>query len=69
MESWNPFAWLLLISGFVIAYHFGAQIGDRAWFVSYATNLAGLSILLTNLSRDVWRFIRGRMIVRSRLRA
>ena len=69
MEGWNPVGWLLLITGFVIAYHAGAQIGELAWMVSYAANLAGVTILFTNLFRDLWRFTRGRMIVRSRLRA
>ena len=69
MEGWNPVGWLLLIGGFAIAYHFGAQIGDRAWFVSYAMNLAGLTILMTNLCRDLLRFFRRRIAIRARLRA
>ncbi len=68
MEDWNPFGWLLLVGGFLFGVIVGGpQVGDRLWLVSYAAMLAGLTILLTNLIRILWQFVRGRKVIRGRL--
>jgi hypothetical protein len=69
MENWNPFGWLLLAVGFMFGVVVGwAHIGDRLWLVSYGVMLAGLTILLTNMIRTVWRAVRSRSVIRNRLR-
>ena len=68
MENWNPFGWLLLVGGFLFGVIVGGpQAGDKLWLISYTAMLAGLTILLTNLIRTLWRSIRNRRVIRSRL--
>ncbi len=43
------------------------QVGDSLWLVSYGVMLAGLTILLTNMIRILWRLIRSRSVIRDRL--
>jgi hypothetical protein len=57
MENWNPFGWLLLGGGFLFGMIVG---GPQAWLISYTVILAGLTILLTNLIRTLWQFVRSR---------
>ncbi len=68
MENWNPFGWLLLGGGFL----FGVAIGwygvaGSLWMIGYAAMLAGLTILLTNMVRAMWRFGRRRKAILERL--
>ena len=68
MEHWNPFGWLLLGGGFL----FGVAIGwygvaGWLWMIGYAAMLAGLTILLTNMFRAMWRFGRKRKAILERL--
>ncbi len=66
MENWNP--WLLLVGGFLFGVIVGGpQAGDKLWLISYTAMLAGLTILLTNLIRTLWQFVRSRKLIRSRL--
>ncbi len=68
MENWNPFGWLLLVGGFLFGVIVGwLQVGDSLWLVSYGVMLAGLTILLTNMIRTLWRLIRNRSVIRDRL--
>ena len=68
MEDWNPFAWLLLAGGFLFGVIVGGpQAGDKLWLISYTAMLAGLTILLTNLIRTLWQFVRSRKLIRGRL--
>ncbi len=68
MENWNPIGWLLLVGGFLFGVIVGwFQVGDRIWLGSYAAMLAGLTILLTNLVRTLWRASRRRRLISSRL--
>jgi len=62
MENWNPFAWLLLGVGFVFGVMLGwFGVGGYYWLIGYAAMLAGLTILLTNMMRALWRFGRRHM--------
>ena len=62
IENWNPVGWVLLIGGFLFGVVFGwLQVGDNLWLASYAAMLAGLTILLSNLIRTLWRAIRSRI--------
>ena len=68
MEDWNPFGWLLLAGGFLFGMFVGGpQAGDKLWLISYTAMLAGLTILLTNLLRTLWQFVRSRKLIRGRL--
>jgi hypothetical protein len=68
MENWNPIGWLLLVGGFLFGVIVGwLHVGDRIWLGSYAAMLAGLTILLTNLIRTLWRASRRRRLISSRL--
>ena len=68
MENWNRIGWLLLVGGFLFGVIVGwLQVGDRIWLGSYAAMLAGLTILLTNLVRTLWRASRRRRLISSRL--
>ena len=59
MENWKPIGWVLLVGGVLFGVVFGwLQVGDGLWLGSYAAMLAGLTILLTNLIRTVWRLVR-----------
>ena len=69
MENWNPLGWLLLVGGFLCGVVLGwVHIADRLWLLSYGIMLAGLTILVMNMTRSVWRFIRGRAAIRGRLK-
>ncbi len=68
MENWNPFGWLLLVGGFLFGVIVGGlQAGDKLWLISYTAMLAGLTILLTNMIRTLWQFVRSRKLIRGRL--
>jgi cytochrome b561 len=68
MENWNPVGWLLLLGGFLFGVIVGwLQVGDKLWLGSYTAMLAGLTILLTNLIRTLWRVRRRRRLINSRL--
>ena len=68
MQNWNPIGWLLLVGGFLFGVIVGwLQVGDRLWLGSYAAMLAGLTILLTNLIRTLWRTRQSRKLINSRL--
>jgi len=68
MENWNPVGWLLLVGGFLFGVIVGwLQVEDRLWLGSYAAMLAGLTILLTNLIRILWRASRRRRLISARL--
>ncbi len=59
MENWKLIGWVLLVGGVLFGVVFGwLQVGDKLWLGSYAAMLAGLTILLTNLIRTVWRLVR-----------
>lgn len=61
MEGWNPFGWLLLSAGFILGMIVGGPQAEHSlWLIPYATMLAGITILSTNLIRTLWRSIRGR---------
>ncbi len=69
MEDWNPFGWLLLAGGFLFGVIVGGpQAGDKLWLISYTAMLAGLTILLTNMIRTLWQFVRSRKMIRGRLK-
>ena len=53
-----------LIIGVIVGW---IQVGDGLWLGSYAAMLAGLTILLTNLIRTLWRASRRRRLINSRL--
>jgi hypothetical protein len=68
MENWNPVGWLFLVGGFLVGVIVGwLQVGDGLWLGSYAAMLTGLTILLTNLIRTLWRASRRRRLINSRL--
>jgi cytochrome b561 len=61
MQNWNPIGWWLLVGGFLFGVIVSwAGAGEKFWLVSYTTMLAGLTVLLSNLIRALWRFIRSR---------
>ena len=66
MQNWNLTGWLLLVGGFLFIVGW-LQVGDGLWLGSYAAMLAGLTILLTNLIRTLWRANRRRKLINSRL--
>jgi len=67
MEHWNPTGWSLLFGGFLFGMIAGwMHAGQTLSLVPYATILAGLTILVTNMLRTLWRFIRGRNVIRGR---
>jgi hypothetical protein len=68
MENWNPVGWLLLVGGFLAGVIVGwLHVGDKLWLGSYAAMLSGLTILLTNLIRTLWRASRRRRLISNRL--
>lgn len=68
MENWNPVGWLFLVGGFLFGVAVGwLQVGGSLWLGSYAAMLAGLTILLTNLIRILWRASRRRRLISNRL--
>jgi hypothetical protein len=68
MEGWNPFGWSLLVGGFLFGVIVGGpQAGDKLWLISYTAMLAGLTILLTNLIRTLWRESQRRKLISNRL--
>jgi hypothetical protein len=68
MEHWNPTGWSLLFGGFLFGMIAGwMQAGEPLSLVPYAAILAGLTILVTNMLRTLWRFIRSLNVIRDRL--
>jgi hypothetical protein len=68
MQNWNRVGWLLLVGGSVFSVIVRwLQVGDRLWLGSSAAMLAGLTILLTNLTRTFWGANRRRKVINSRL--
>jgi hypothetical protein len=68
MENWNPFGWLLLGAGFLFGVAIGWYgVGGSVWMIGYAAMLAGLTILITNMLRAMWRFGRKRKAILERL--
>jgi hypothetical protein len=64
MENWNPFGWLLLVMGFLLGVIAGwTHAGETLSLVPYIAILAGLTILVTNMCRTLWRFIRSRHVI------
>ncbi len=56
----------------IVAWKAGTRLGGcfwaaDLWLISYTAMLAGLTILLTNLIRALWHFVRSRKLIRSRL--
>lgn len=59
MEHWNPYGWLLLGGGFLFGVFvgwMGAGVGGWLWMIGYGAMLAGLTILMTNMVRAIWRY-------------
>ena len=68
MENWNLIGWLLLVGGFLLGVIAGwLHAGDGLWLGSFAAMLTGLTILLTNLIRTLWRAGRRRRLINNRL--
>ena len=68
MENWNPYGWTLLAGGFLFATVIGwLGLGGSFWMIGYAAMLAGLTILMTNMLRAIWRQIGKRKAILSRL--
>ncbi len=68
MEHWNPYGWMLLASGFLFGTVIGwLGLGGSFWMIGYCAMLAGLTILITNLIRAIWRQIAKRKAIFSRL--
>jgi hypothetical protein len=58
-----------VVGGFIVGVIIGGlQAGDKLWLISYTAMLAGLTILLTNMIRTLWQFVRSRKLIRGRLR-
>ena len=67
MENWNPYGWLLMAAGFSFGVALGWHgVGGWYWMIGYAAMLAGLTILLTNMLRALWRYGRRRKAVLDR---
>ena len=68
MEHWNAYGWMLLAGGFLFGMVIGwFGLGGSFWMIGYGLMLAGLTILMTNLIRAVWRQICKRKAILSRL--
>lgn len=68
MEHWNPYGWMLLAGGFLYGMVVGGLgLGGSLWMIGYALMLAGLTILMTNMVRALWRLGRRRKAILSRL--
>ena len=68
MENWNAYGWTLLAGGFVFGMVIGGLgLGGSLWLIGYTAMLAGLTILITNMMRALWRFGRRRKSILSRL--
>ena len=56
MENWNSYGWLLLAGGFLFGVAIGwSGMGGSLWMIGYTAMLAGLTILMTNMVRTLWR--------------
>ena len=68
METWNPYGWMLLAGGFVCGMVIGGLgLGGWFWLLGYGLMLAGLTILMTNMVRALWRLGRRHKAILSRL--
>ena len=68
MKHLNLVGWTLLIGGFLFGMIAGwMQAGEALSFMPNAAILAGLTILVTNMFRTLWRFIRSRYVIHHRL--
>ncbi len=68
MEHWNLIGWTLLIGGFLFGMIAGwMQAGEALSFMPSAAILAGLTILVTNMFRTLWRLVRSRRVIHQRL--
>ena len=68
MEHWNPYGWMLLAGGFLFGMVIGwFGLGGSYWMIGYAAMLAGLTILMTNMVRAIWRQISKRKAILNRL--
>ena len=68
MENWNPYGWLLLVGGFLSGMVIGwFGLGGELWMIGYTAMLAGLTILMTNMVRAIWRLGRKRKAILNRL--
>ena len=68
MEHWNPYAWMILAGGFVYGMVIGGMgLGGYYWLVGYGLMLTGLTILMTNMMRSLWRLGRKRKAILQRL--
>ncbi len=68
MEHWNRFGWMLLAGGFLYGMVIGwFGLGGSLWMIGYAAMLAGLTILMTNMMRALWRLVRKRKTILGRL--
>lgn len=64
MENWNPFAWLIMAAGFLFGVVIGwFGVGGWYWMIGYCAMLTGLTILMTNMVRAIWRYGRRRKAV------
>jgi len=61
MEHWNPYGWLLMAAGFLFGVALGWYgVGGWYWMIGYCAMLTGLTILMTNMLRAIWRYGRKR---------
>jgi hypothetical protein len=61
VENWNPYGWLLMAGGFLFGVALGwFGVGGSYWMIGYGAMLAGLTILITNMMRALWRYGRRR---------
>ncbi len=68
MQNWNPYGWMLLAGGFLYGMVIGwFGLGGSLWMIGYGAMLAGLTILITNMVRAIWRQGRKHKAILNRL--